>query len=417
MDSKEFRVYGKQMIDLVADYLDTIEDRKVLPDVKPGYVRNLIPEQAPQVGEKWEDLVKDIERVIMPGVTHWHSPHFHAYFPTANSYPAICADILSDAIGCIGFSWIASPACTELEVVMMDWLAKMIKLPDFYLASSGGDGGGVIQGTASEACLVALLAARNKKIQEEKMKHPFLDEHLIRAKLVAYCSEQAHSCVERATLLGSVICRKLPVDDKFQLNGDTLEKQIKLDKENGFIPFFLTATLGTTSICSFDKLEELGPVCNRERVWMHIDAAYAGSAFICDEFRYLLNGVEYSDSFNFNPHKWMLVNFDCSAMWIRDRKYVVDAFNVDPIYLKHEHQNVAPDFRHWQIPLGRRFRSLKLWFVFRLYGVDALKAYICKHIDLAKEFERLVRSDNRFEIIGEVTMGLVCFRLEVSLLR
>lgn len=190
MDSNEFRKRGKEMIDIVANYLDTIEERKVLPDVKPGYLQKLIPENAPEKPDKWEDLINDIERVIMPGVTHWHSPHFHAYFPTANSYPAICADILSDAIACIGFSWIASPACTELEVVMMDWLAKMLQLPDFYLASSGGAGGGVIQGTASEATLVALLAARNKKVLEEKEKNPDLDEHLIRSKLVAYCSEQ-----------------------------------------------------------------------------------------------------------------------------------------------------------------------------------------------------------------------------------
>ena len=192
MDSKEFRIRGKEMIDLVADYLDGIENRSVLPKVKPGYLKELIPTEAPEEPDKWEDLVNDIERVIMPGVTHWHSPHFHAYFPTANSYPAICADILSDAIACIGFSWIASPACTELEVVMMDWLAKCLKLPDFYLASAGGLGGGVIQGTASEATLVTLLSARNKAIHEAKIEHPDWSDHLIRSKLVIYCSEQVN---------------------------------------------------------------------------------------------------------------------------------------------------------------------------------------------------------------------------------
>lgn len=189
MDSKEFRIRGKEMIDIVADYLENIEKRAVLPKVKPGYLQNLIPDEAPILPDKWEDLISDIERVIMPGITHWHSPHFHAYFPTANSYPAMCADILSDAIACIGFSWIASPACTELEVVMMDWLAKMLNLPDFYLASSGGLGGGVIQGTASESTLVTMLSARYKAIKKYKSKNSDLDEHIIRSKLVAYCSE------------------------------------------------------------------------------------------------------------------------------------------------------------------------------------------------------------------------------------
>ncbi|CAF0754777.1 unnamed protein product [Brachionus calyciflorus] len=414
MDSKEFRIRGKEMIDLVADYLENIENRQVLPSVKPGYLKDLIPSEAPAHPDKWEDLVSDIERVIMPGVTHWHSPHFHAYFPTANSYPAICADILSDAIACIGFSWIATPACTELEVVMMDWLARLLNMPEFYLASSGGLGGGVIQGTASESVLVTLLSARNKAIHEAKLEHPEWSDYLIRSKLVAYCSDQSHSSFERATLLAPVKCRKLPCDKKYSLRGETLLNAIENDKKEGLIPFFVCATLGTTSVCSYDNLEELGPICHENNIWLHIDAAYAGSAFICPEFRPYLNGVEFSDSFNFNPHKWLLVNFDCSALWIKNRSFIVDSFNVDPIYLKHEHQNVAPDFRHWQIPLGRRFRSLKLWFVMRIYGATGLQDYIRKHVDLAKYFESLVNKDDRFEIVGEVTLGLVCFRLKQS---
>jgi len=415
MDSKEFRKRGKEMIDYVADYLDTIEDRKVLPDVKPGYLKPLIPNQAPEEPDKWEDLINDIERVIMPGVTHWHSPHFHAYFPTANSYPAICADILSDAIACLGFSWIASPACTELEVIMMDWLAKMLKLPQFYLAESNGLGGGIIQGTASEAALVTMLAAKNKKVSEMLESKPGLEVDFIKSKLVIYCSEQAHSSIERDALLASVICRKLPVDENYSLRGNTLSKAIEKDIEDGFIPFFVCGTLGTTSVCSYDNLMELGPICNEQKIWFHVDAAYAGSAFICPEFQHYLDGVEFTDSFNFNPHKWLLVTFDCSALWIRNRKFMVDGFNVDPFYLKHEHQNgsyMAPDFRHWQIPFGRRFRSLKLWFVFRLYGIQGLQQFIRKHVKLAKRLEQLILEDDRFEIIGKVTMGLICFRLK-----
>ncbi|XP_064648973.1 aromatic-L-amino-acid decarboxylase-like [Lineus longissimus] len=410
MDAEEFRKRGKEMVDYVADYLENIQERRVFPTVEPGYLHHLIPDHAPDTPDKWDEVMADVERVIMPGVTHWHHPQFHAYFPTAQSYPAICADMLSDAIGCIGFSWASSPSCTELEVVMMDWLGKMLNLPEAFL--SGGKGGGVIQGTASEATLVALLAARFKIIHEQLEKNPDLTKADIMGKLVAYYSEQAHSSVERAGLLGMVKMTAIPSDEEESMRGEALEAAIARDKENGLLPFLVVTTLGTTSSCAFDNLLEVGPVCEKHDIWMHIDAAYAGSSFICPEFRPFLDGVEYAMSFNFNPHKWMLVNFDCSAMWLKDSSYVVDAFNMDPLYLKHDAQGLVPDYRHWQIPLGRRFRSLKMWFVMRLYGIQGLQAYIRKHIELAHEFEALVREDEKFEIFGKVTMGLVCFRLK-----
>ncbi|XP_076271306.1 aromatic-L-amino-acid decarboxylase-like [Rhynchophorus ferrugineus] len=412
MEANQFKEFGKAMIDYTAEYLENIRDRRVLPTVEPGYLRPLIPENAPEKPEKWEDVLKDVERVIMPGITHWHSPRFHAYFPTANSYPAIVADILSGAIACIGFSWIASPACTELEVVMLDWLGKAIGLPNEFLACSGGKAGGVIQGTASEATLVALLGAKAKAITAAKKKNPELKESDIIAKLVGYTSSQSHSSVERAGLLGGVRLRSLQPDENNKLRGETVEQAIKEDREAGLIPFYCVATLGTTSSCTFDRLDEIGPVCNENDVWLHVDAAYAGSSFICPEYRYLMKGIERADSFNFNPHKWLLVNFDCSAMWLKDPSWLVNAFNVDPLYLKHEQQGSAPDYRHWQIPLGRRFRALKLWFVLRLYGIENLQAHIRKHIQLAHYFESLVRDDQRFEITEEVIMGLVCFRLK-----
>ncbi|KAM5190241.1 aromatic-L-amino-acid decarboxylase isoform 2-T2 [Callospermophilus lateralis] len=368
MDASEFRRRGKEMVDYVADYLEGIEGRPVYPNVEPGYLRPLIPTEAPQEPEAFEDVINDLEKIIMPGVTHWHSPYFFAYFPTASSYPSLLADMLCGAVGCIGFSWAASPACTELETVMMDWLGKMLQLPEEFLAGKDGEGGGVIQGSASEATLVALLAARTKVTRRLQAASPELTQAAIMEKLVAYFSDQ------------------------------------------------VVATLGTTSCCSFDNLLEVGPICKKEDMWLHIDAAYAGSAFICPEFRHLLNGVEFADSFNFNPHKWLLVNFDCSAMWVKKRTDLTGAFKLDPVYLKHSHQDsgLITDYRHWQIPLGRRFRSLKLWFVFRMYGVKGLQAHIRKHVQLAHKFESLVRQDSRFEICAEVTLGLVCFRLKGS---
>ncbi|XP_030652514.1 aromatic-L-amino-acid decarboxylase isoform X18 [Nomascus leucogenys] len=297
MNTSEFRRRGKEMVDYVANYMEGIEGRQVYPDVEPGYLRPLIPAAAPEEPDTFEDIINDVEKIIMPGA--------------------------------------ASPACTELETVMMDWLGKMLELPKSFLAEKAGEGGGVIQGSASEATLVALLAARTKVIHRLQAASPELTQAAIMEKLVAYSSDQAIQVV---------------------------------------------ATLGTTTCCSFDNLLEVGPICNKEDMWLHVDAAYAGSAFICPEFRHLLNGVEFADSFNFNPHKWLLVNFDCSAMWVKKRTDLTGAFRLDPTYLKHSHQDsgLITDYRHWQIPLGRRFRSLKMWFVFRMYGVKGLQAYIRK---------------------------------------
>ncbi|XP_061850938.1 aromatic-L-amino-acid decarboxylase isoform X2 [Colius striatus] len=376
MDATEFRKRGKEMVDYIADYMEKIDKRQVFPDVEPGYLRPLIPDCAPQDPESFEDVFKDIEKIIMPGVTHWHSPYFFAYFPAASSFPSLLADMLCGGIGCVGFSW----------------------------------------GSASEATLMSLLAARMKTIRRVQSEKPELTEADIMGRLVAYASDQAHSSVERAALIGGVKIKSVPSDDTFSVCGSSLKKVLDEDKSSGLIPFFFCATLGTTPCCSFDKLLELGPICNKENVWMHIDAAYAGSAFICPEFRHLLNGVEFADSFNFNPHKWLLVNFDCSAMWVKKRSDLTGAFKLEPLYLQHHHQEsgLVTDYRHWQIPLGRRFRSLKLWFVLRMYGVTGLQEHIRKHISLSHQFEHLVLQDERFEICAEVVLGLICFRLKGS---
>ncbi|CAG7837202.1 unnamed protein product [Allacma fusca] len=412
MDAEGFKEFGTEMMNFITEYLEGIRERKVLSSVKPGYLRELIPTEVPEEGEKWQDVMKDLERVIMPGVSHWQHPQFHAYLAAANSYPSIVADMLCGAIACTGFSWITSPACTELEIVMMDWLGKLLELPSKFLScESNGVGGGVIQGAASEATFVALLAARAQAIRRIKSETG-LDDGYIIGKLVAYTSDQSHTSVEKAGRLGGVKMRLLPTDEHLQVTLEVLMNAITEDKSKGLFPFYAVATSGTTNTCAFDDLEVFGDICRQENLWLHVDAAYAGAAFACEEFRYLMKGIDKAHSFNFNPHKWMLTNFDCSAMWVDNAKELEQTFEIDAIYLRHHAQGQVPDYRNWQIPFGRRFRSLKLWFVLRIYGKKAIQEHIRTHIALAHEFEQLLLKDGRFEIVAPVLMGLVCFRLK-----
>ncbi|XP_014259569.1 aromatic-L-amino-acid decarboxylase-like [Cimex lectularius] len=415
MDPKEFKKFAKEAIDYVVEYNENIRDRTVLPDISPGYLHTLLPEEVPKHPEHWTEIIPDIERFIMPGITHWNSPMFNAYFPAGQSYPSIVGDILSSGIGCIGFNWMTSPACTELEVIVLDWLAKLMHLPEHFLAKSKGPGGGIIQGSGSEGILVALIIAKDKMVKMVKKNHPDWDEELIKTKLVAYSSDQSNSSIEKAGLLGSMKTRLIPSDEHGRLDGNSLKAAFLEDKKKGLLPCFVVATLGTTGTCAFDNLNEIGPICQNEHVWLHVDAAYAGAAFICPEYTYLMGGVEYADSFNMNPHKWLLINFDCSAFWIKDRNCLIDAFCVDRIYLQEKcntDKKWCPDFRNWEISLGRRFRALKLWLTLRLYGTLNLQAYIRKHISLAKQFELYVKQDSRFELITPASMGLVCFRIK-----
>ncbi|XP_054162404.1 histidine decarboxylase-like [Oppia nitens] len=418
MDWKQYSKNGKEMVDFIGEYLETIRKRRVFPDVKPGYMRQLLPECAPLNGEDWDSIFADIEKVIMPGVTHWQSPYMHAYFPALNSPASLLGDMLADAIGCLGFTWASSPACTELEIIVMDWLAKMIGLPDDFLHSkSVTNGGGVLQTTASEATFTALLAARTEAILRIKAEADCieeLDDAEINSRLVAYCSDQAHSSVEKAGLIGLVKMRYIESDDKLSLRGDKLIEAIKHDRDRGLIPFYICVTLGTTGACAFDNLMEIGPIAKSEDIWIHVDAAYAGTAFICPEFRKWMTGIEFVQSLAFNPSKWMLTHFDCTAMWVRNSSALHRTFNVEPLYLKHENsgQRLAMDFMHWQISLSKKFRSLKLWFVIRNYGVKGLQQHIRKGIKLAVTFEELIRSDTRFEIPAERHLGLVVFRLK-----
>ncbi|KAI4461335.1 group ii pyridoxal-5-phosphate decarboxylase [Holotrichia oblita] len=371
MDSHEFRIRGKEMIEYICKYLDNLESRRVTPSVEPGYLKNLLPDEAPDDGEDWERIMADVEQKIMPGA--------------------------------------AGPACTELETIVLDWFGKAIGLPDEFLAfKEGGKGGGVIQTSASECVLVCMLAARAQALKRLKHQHPFVEEGLLLSKLMAYCSKESHSCVEKAAMICFVKLRILEPDEKSSLRGQHLLAAMEEDEAMGLIPFFVSTTLGTTACCSCDNLQEIGPVCQKfPCVWLHVDAAYAGNAFICPELKYLLAGVEYADSFNTNPNKWLLVNFDCSTMWVRDRIRLTSALVVDPLYLQHGYTDSAIDYRHWGVPLSRRFRSLKLWFVIRSYGIKGLQNYIRHHISLAKRFESHVRKDRRFEVCNDVFVSIM----------
>ncbi|XP_068244610.1 aromatic-L-amino-acid decarboxylase [Palaemon carinicauda] len=421
MDAEEYRKWGKHIVDETAEYLTNIRERRVLPDVKPGYMRALVPDHAPEEPEPFEHIYNDLEGVIMPGMMHWQSPHNHAYFPALNSYPSLLADMVADAINCLGFTWASSPAATELEMIVMDWLAKMIGLPDHFLHSNkDSHGGGVIQTTASEATFVNLLAARTETLTKilapvdfggDQEKEDAL-KYQVFSRLVAYCSNQAHSSVEKAGLIGFVRLRLVDSDDNLAMRPDDLLRLIADDRRDGYIPFFVCATLGTTGSCSFDNLDTIGPICQENDMWLHVDAAYAGAAFICPEFRHYMKGIEYAHSIAFNPSKWLMVHFDCTAMWVRDSQALHRGFNVDPIYLQHENTGLAIDFMHWQVGLSKRFRSLKLWWVIRSFGVKGLQKHIRESVRLAAKFEAFVRSDPRFEIPAARHLGMVVFRLK-----
>ncbi|CAN6688685.1 unnamed protein product [Malus baccata var. baccata] len=353
MDAEQLRENAHKMVDFIADYYKTIEDFPVLSQVQPGYLRDLLPDSAPTRPESLQQVFDDIQAKILPGVTHWQSPNFFGYYPSNSSVAGFLGEMLSAGLNIVGFSWITSPAATELEMIVLDWFAKMLKLPEEFL--SAGQGGGVIQGTASEAVLVVLLAARDRILRAEGKK--------ALEKLVVYASDQTHSALQKACQIGGIHpenCRVLSTDSStnYALSPNVLNEAISNDIAGGLVPFFLCATVGTTSSTAVDPLLELGKITKSNGMWFHVDAAYAGSACICPEYRHHIDGVEEADSFNMNAHKWFLTNFDCSLLWIKDRNALVQALSTNPEFLKNKasQANLVVDYKDWQIPLGRRFR-------------------------------------------------------------
>ena len=411
MTAEQFRRYGKQVVDWVADYYERVESLPVLSRTRPGEVRQLLPNGPPNEGESFEQLLGDIEKIILPGVTHWQSPNFFAYFPANASGPAILGDLLSSALGVQGMLWATSPACTELETHVLDWLVSMLGLPEKFL--SAGTGGGVIQDTASSATLCAMLVAR------ERATNYNTNLWGGDGRLVAYTSTQAHSSLEKAAMIAGIglnHLRLVEVDQHFAMKPDALQLQVEKDRQEGLIPFFVCGTVGTTSSNAMDPLPAIAAICRDHNLWFHVDAAMSGTAALCPEFRHFQDGVEQADSYCFNPHKWMFTNFDCDCFYVADRKALISTLSILPEYLKNQatESGAVFDYRDWQIPLGRRFRSLKLWFVIRHYGVEGLQFHVRRHVALAQEFAQWVCKDDRFEVVAPVPLNLVCFRYHGS---
>ena len=409
MSNREFRKYGHAVIDWIADYYDNVEQYSVKSQAKPGDIKTSLEKNPPESGEPMHNILEDIDSLIMPGITHWQSPKFFGYFPTNTSGPSILADLISSGLGVNGMLWETSPACTELETHVLDWLATMLNFPDHFMSQN--EGGGVIQDTSSSASLCAMIAAREKKNNGNSNLFG------CREHLTAYVSSQTHSSIEKAAMVagvGSKNVKLIDINNDFSMNIPNLKKQIIKDAKDGYIPFFVCATIGTTSSNAIDSVYEIGKICDEYKLWMHVDAAMAGTATLCPEYQYMHKGLEYADSYTFNPHKWMLTNFDCSCLFIKNRDELISALRIMPEYLNNQSSKSGEviDYRDWQIPLGRRFRSLKLWAVIRYYGIEGLQNYVRHHINMAQQFLSWVKSDERFEIMAPAPLNLICFRVK-----
>lgn len=398
-------------------YMDSLQDRDVSEQVAPGEIMAMLANEPPDAGmgtSEWDAVVEDIEKIVEPGLVHWQSPRFFAYFPCSASVPGIMGDFVASVLNVNGMLWSTSPSATEIEMRMMDWCATMFGLPDvFRFDKPDSIGGGCIQGTASEAVLAALVAARKRKVDGGKD----------RSTMTVYTSTQAHSSIVKAAMVAGLAdgpedcsrVRLISVDSELRMDAKALRQAIADDLGAGLTPCLVSTTQGTTSTGAFDPLvqigKDLGSLSDADRPWLHVDAAWAGAASVCEEHRFVLDGVERADSLCINPHKWLLTNFDCDLFWVRDRRALTDSMSITPAYLrdKESESGAVVDYRDWHVPLGRRMRALKLWFVIRYFGVDGLKAHIRHHIDLAKVVEAFVVAEPRLTLAVERSLGLVCF--------
>lgn len=401
MDSDEFRRQGHAIVEWIARYFEGVENYPVRSRVRPGDIKNSLPELPPSGSESFDLFLKDFDEVIMPGITHWQSPNFFAYFPANSSPPSVLAEMLTSALGAQCMLWETSPAAAELEERMMDWLRAMTGLP--------GEFEGVIQDSASSATLAALITAREKVTGFRTNSEGLRDA----GRLRIYVSNQTHSSVEKGAGVagfgrGNLV--RVDVRDDFSMDPAALEGAIEKDLAAGYIPCCTVATIGTTGTTAVDPLRAIGEICHRHGIWLHVDAALGGTALLLPEMRWMADGIGYADSFVFNPHKWMFTNFDCSAYFVRDAASLIRTFEILPEYLKTRTRGQVNDYRDWGIPLGRRFRALKLWAVIRSYGVEGLQAAIREHLRLAKMLADLIEAEKDFELMAPVPLNTVCFR-------
>ena len=414
-DAERFRREARAVVDWIADYWQTVADLPVQSRVEPGWVRAQLPDHPPEQPEPLAHLLADLDRVIVPGLTHWQHPGFFAYFPASTSAPSILGELLSAGLGVQGMLWATSPACTELETHVLDWLRELLGLPGRFAAA--GPGGGVIHDSASSGLLSAVVAARDRATEGLATTAGVAQDT---RPLVAYASVAAHSSVEKGlgiAGIGRQWLRKIATDSRGAMDATALAAAMDADAAAGRVPFFVAATAGTTSSGGFDPVPAIATAARRHRAWLHVDAAWAGAAAICPEFRGpILAGAEAADSWGFNPHKWLLVNFDCHAFWVADRAALARALSMKPDYLRNaaSESGGVIDYSDWQVPLGRRFRALKLWMTLRMVGAEPLRQRIRDHVAWAAEFAGWVRTDPRFELVGEPSLSLVCFRLRAG---
>lgn len=409
MPPEEFRAAGKQLIDWIADYYEQVGKYPVMSKAAPGEIRATLPAEAPARGARADSILEDLLRKILPGITHWQSPSFFGYFPANSSEPSVLGDLLSAGLGVQGMLWATSPACTEVETHVLDWLVKMLDLPTAFLST--GRGGGVIQDSTFSASLTAIIAAR------ERVTNYASNEEGCRQELVAYTSSQAHSSIEKDIKIAGIGSRNLRVieaDGSFAMKPDKLAEAIAADEGAGRKPFLVCATTGTTLSLAFDPLDAIGEICKRHGLWLHVDAAMAGTAALCPEFRYIHRGLDLADSYCFDAHKWMFTNFDCTCFYVAEREHLIRSLTVVPEYLRNQatESGTVFDYRDWHVPLGRRFRALKLWFVINSYGVEGLQFHIRRHVELAQEFAEWLKGDTRFEVMAPAALNLVCFRMK-----
>lgn len=403
MKNEDFRKYAHELVDWMADYLENIHTLPVKPPIQPGDIKKQLPLIAPENNEDFEKIFDDFKKIILPGMTHWQHPQFFAYFPTGGSEPSILAEMLATTLGAQCMIWLTSPAAEELEERMMEWLRDALGLPTSFI--------GVIQDGSSAATLVAILTARESHSGFMINQKGFHGNEKYRV----YASSQAHSSIEKDVKIagiGQENVVKIKVDDHYAMRPDLLEKAILEDISLGFIPLCVVSTIGTTSSTAIDPIGEIGEICQKYHCWHHIDASYAGTALLLPEMRWMNKGIESADSFVFNPHKWMLTHFDCSAYFVRDKNALIQTFSILPEYLKTQEDKLVNNYRDWGIPLGRKFRALKLWFVLRSYGLEGMRSKLRLDISLGQWLKETIESTDHFEVVAPVPLNLVCFRLK-----